>query len=167
MNLSEVVSALFTTKEAKDLIVNELIKGIVVIINSNKTAINDAVSSEMKIDDTVIRKNFEVDIESISPGNPFLTWDEESSSYKNVQLNLLWQTYKASAYKHCNTQAPDKQYLQFLKQIEDIKKQFSAKNNGSSFPTFPDFTNFPTLGKSDDVYKSLDKIVNDIFKNFK
>lgn len=169
MNLVDVLSGIFATKEAKDALVNEVVKVIVNVINTNKVAINQSIDPEKLIDIETVKVNFENDIEKISPGNAFSTWDQPTLSYKNLQLNLLWEAYKTSAFRHCNKSESDKQYQQFLKHVEDIKKQLSKYNNGTfpEFPKFPDFTQFPTLKFDENSQNAFDKLVDTLFKNLK
>ena len=85
-----ILNLIFSNKETNDLIVIELSKLIEKVVNSNKNLF-DSVSSfkEKTSNDEDIRTSFEIDIEKLSPGNPINTWDDDSKSYKNIQLNIL------------------------------------------------------------------------------
>ena len=149
-----ILNLIFSNKETNDLIVIELSKLIEKVVNSNKNLF-DSVSSfkEKALNDEDIRKSFEIDIEKLSPGNPINTWDDDSKSYKNIQLNLLYDVYKESAHRHANktvaSGAPDYNDLlnRFKNQLDKSKRPYIQEFGDNGFTLnvdkiFKDFLNF-------------------------
>lgn len=149
-----ILNLIFSNKETNDLIVIELSKLIEKVVNSNKNLF-DSVSSfkEKTLNDEDIRTSFEIDIEKLSPGNPINTWDDDSKSYKNIQLNLLYDVYKESAYRHANktvvSEDPDYNDLlnRFKNRLDKSKRPYIQEFGDNGFTLnvdkiFKDFLNF-------------------------
>lgn len=159
MKINEVLGAILSTKEAKDYIVNEIINAITTVINSNKVALSDVGMQKKEITLIDVKNSFEKDLELLNPGNSFSSWDEATNEYKNIQVNLMWKLYKASAYKHAEFSFNDTAKLN--EQLKEAIKQFSKIYSTKNRPGFPK-QEFPGLDP-----KLFDTIFGNFFNNTK
>ena len=128
-NIVNILNLIFSNDEAKDFIINNLAQSVETFVKSNISLFDSVTGlNEKALDDEDIRKSFEIDIEKLSPGNPINTWDNESKTYKNVQLNFLYTVYKESAYRHANKTVTTR-ITDYNDLLNKLKKQFDQTGN--------------------------------------
>ena len=168
-NIVNILNLIFSNDEAKDFIINNLAQSVETFVKSN-TSLFDSVTglNEKALDDEDIRKAFEIDIEKLSPGNPINTWDNESKTYKNVQLNFLYTVYKESAYRHANKTVTTR-ITDYNDLLNKLKKKFdqTGKPHNPHNPYNP-YNRIQNQMFDDTAFNSnVDEIFKKFFNNFK
>ena len=160
-NIVNILNLIFSNDEAKDFIINNLARSIETFVKSNISLFDSVTGlNEKVLDDEDIRKAFEIDIEKLSPGNPINTWDNESKTYKNVQLNFLYTVYKESAYRHAN-----KTVTTHITDYNDLLNKLKKKFDQTGKPHNPrNPYNHIQNQMFDDTAFNLNS--DDFFKNF-